>query len=280
LLLTLALLPSVNAAASGVDAPAFYRAVLARMHELKEPEFLTYRTSVSGGDGALVLSRGDDGYAQIALVAGAAQPQSWDVAYRTQDGIASIASANGPRMLSSLAIFDPTWHGAYLWLRRGLNASVVAPTQEPVPSPEPSGSAPPVLAIVTAINETSYTAADGGEATCPGGSSARRLWLHARSDPLAHPLTEAVVDKASLRFCTMRFHEHLASPSVTFDLDVELHFADAGVYYLMQGGTIDGAVRPYRRPGWFRFSTAFTYDQFAFPKSLPERTFTVATPSP
>ncbi len=263
-------------APDGVDAPAYYREVLAHMRELKEPPFLTYRTIVPGGDGSIVLSRDENGNAELGLVAGAASPQSWNVAYRTSDGLASIALTNQTRVLSSLAIFDPTWRGAYTWLHRGLNASIAVPSE--TAAPEPNASPPPVLAVVTAINESVYDVSDGGETQCPGGGAARRLWMHARSDPLRHPLTEALVDESSLRFCTLHFRQHLASPTVTFDLDVDLHFGTAGAYYLAQGGTIDGAVRPYRRPGWFHISTAFAYDAFAFPASIAERTFR-ATPT-
>lgn len=247
------------------------------MRELKEPAFLTYRTVVPGGDGSLVLSHDENGNAELAVLGGAASPQSWDVAYPTSDGSASIALANGTRVRSDLAIFDPTWRGAYVWLHRGLNASMNASPTE-TPEPEPASPTPPVLAVVTSINESVYDVTDGGAVTCPNGDAARRLWLRARTDPLHHPLTRADVDGASLLFCAMRFHQHLVSPSVTFDLDVELRFGKTGAYYVTQGGTMDGAVRPYRRPGWFRISTAFAYEAFAFPASLPDRTFT-ATPT-
>jgi hypothetical protein len=246
------------------------------MRELKEPSFLTYRTIVPGGDGSLVLSRDESGNAELAVVGGNASPQSWNVAYRTSDGLASIALPSEARVLSSLAIFDPTWRGAYTWLHRGLNASIATPSE--TPEPEANEAAPPVVAVVTAINESVYDVTDGGTAECPGGSTARRLWMHARNDPLRHPLTQALVDDASLRFCALHFRQHLVSPTVTFDLDVDLHFGAVEKYYLTKGGTIDGLVRPYRQPGWFHISTAFAYEAFSFPASIPDRTFT-ATPT-
>ncbi|HKE36087.1 MAG TPA: hypothetical protein VKB39_01555, partial [Candidatus Baltobacteraceae bacterium] len=261
-----------------IDAPAYYRAVLASMRQLKEPPFLTYRTIVPGGDGSLVVSRDDAGYAELAVVSGTASSQSWNVGYRASDGFASVALPDGTRALSQLAIFDPTWRGTYVWLHRGLNASMASVTREAA-LPEPSTSTPPLLAVVTAINEGTYDVSDGGAAQCPNGNAARRLWVHAKSDPLRHPLTGALVDDASLRFCAMHFRERLVSPSVTFDLDVDLRFGNAGGYYLTQGGTIDGVVRPYRRPGWFHISTAFEYDSFAFPATLPQTMFT-ATGTP
>ncbi|HEY1975714.1 MAG TPA: hypothetical protein VGG89_04180 [Candidatus Baltobacteraceae bacterium] len=255
-------------ASGAMDAPAYYRVVLARMRDLKEPAFLTYRTVVPGGDGSLVVSRDDNGDAELAVVAGAASPQAWNVAYQTSGGVASIALPDGTRAQSSLAIFDPTWRGAYVWLHRGLGASAVA-SEPGAPSPEPAASGPPVLAVVTAINEDVYDVSDGGAAQCPNGAPARRLLTHARSDPLRHPLTQALVDDDTLRFCTMHFREHLVAPSVTFDLDVDLRFATVGSYYLTQGGTIDGVVRPYRRPGWFHIATAFAYEAFTVTTTAP-----------
>jgi hypothetical protein len=266
-----------TSALAGFDAPSYYRAVLASMRELREPPFLTYRTIVPGGDGSLIVSRDDEGDAELAVVSGAASSQSWNVAYRTSDGLASVALLDRTRALSQLAIFDPTWRGAYVWLHRGLNASMATISPEAA-LPEPSASPLPLLAVVTAINEGTYGVSDGGVARCPNGTAARRLWMHAKSDPLRHPLTEALVNDASLRFCAMHFREHLVSPAVTFDLDVDLRFADVGGYYLTQGGTIDGVVRPYKRPGWFHISTAFTYDSFAFPPSLPEQLFMARVP--
>jgi len=263
-----ALMSSAPCASGEIGATAFYRTVLARMRELEEPAFLTYRTVVSGGNGSLVLSADQNGNAELALLAGPAPPQSWKVRYRTSQGRASIALADGMRVSSSLAIFDPTWQGAYTWLHRGLDASIAAAAAQ-TPAPEPSAPALPVLAVVTAINETVYDVTDGGAATCPNGDAARRLFLRAKSDALSHPLTQALVDEGSLRFCAMHFHQHLVSPAVTFDLDVDLRFASVGAYYLAQGGTIDGAVRPYRRPGWFRISTAFAYDEFTVSPTAP-----------
>jgi len=258
-----------------IDASPYYRAVLSHMRDIQEPPFLTYRTTVPGGTGALVVSRGDDGTAELAIVAGASRPQSWDVAYRGSDGIASIGLPEGGHLIATTAIFDPTWRGAFAWLRRGIGASawtpvVPTPTQSPT---APAASAPPLLAIVTAIDERAYDVSDGGEGRCADGSAGRRLWMHAKADPIAHPLTEAMVDEATMRFCAMRFHEHLPSVSVTLDLDVDLHFGSVGAYYLITDGSVDGAVRPYRRPGWFTFQTAFRYDRFAFPASLPPALF-------
>src|SRR5579862_3502566 len=250
-----------------IDATAYYRSALAAMQSVVEPPYLTYRTTVPASDGTILISRGDDGRAELAVAAGESELQSWNVAYRDADGLASLTLANGERVISQLAAFDPTWRGAFTWLRRGFGAALPGATPPPAttaPSPTPAESAPPLLAIVRAINENAYDIRDGGETACGDGRPARVLWTTARSDALEHPMTRAVVDVQSRRFCGLRFHERLPSPAVTFDLDIDLQMGPVGRYYLITGGNVSGAVRPYRRPGWFRMDTAFRYDRFAF----------------
>ena len=263
------------AARADVDARALYRSALSHMSALQGPPFLTYRTTVPAGDGAIVVSRGDNGSAELAVVAGISQEESWNVSYRDADGVASIEQRGGSHLISSLAMFDPTWRGAFAWLRHGLGAAIVATPAPQTPEPQPATSAtpPPVLAIVTAINEQAYDVSDGGAATCSDGRPGQRLWTRAKLDPLTHPMTQTIVAAESERFCTMLFHEHLVSPTVTFDLDIELHFGSVGAYYLITDGVVNGAVRPYRRPGWFQMNTSFRYDEFAFPATLPDALF-------
>ncbi|HTU82080.1 MAG TPA: hypothetical protein VMF61_08110 [Candidatus Acidoferrales bacterium] len=264
-------------AAAEQDAPHWYRAALAAMQGIREPAYLTYRTQVPAGDATLAVSRDELGRAEISVLDGPSGAQAWDVVYRAADGTAAMTLADGTRTVSHLAIFDPTWRGAFTWLRHGLTADV-APSSTPSPagttsegSPE---NAPPIVAIVTAINENAYDLKDGGNASCADGRSGRRVWTVAKSDPQDHPLVGAVIDASTLRFCTMEFRQHVPGPPVTFDLDVELNFGDVGPYYLITGGTLDGAIRPYRRPGWFRLQTTFRYDRFTFPSSPPAALFT------
>jgi hypothetical protein len=262
-----------------VDAAALYRAALAAMQHLTEPAYLRYRTTVPAGDATVEVSRGDGDWANVAVLNGASAAQSWHVDYRSADGIASIRLANETRTISRLAIFDPTWQGALTWLRDGLGASIRVPapaSSAPATSAPQLRTPPPVIGVVSAIDEREYAVRDGGPATCPNGAAARRLWTSPKSDPLQHPLREVEIEVRRHRFCAMRFQEHLVSPTVTFDLSVELAFSQIGENYLITAAIVDGAVRPYRRPGWFRMHTAFLYDDFAFPPALPDAAFAPA----
>ncbi len=268
------------AAAAPVDAPAYYRSALSAMERDPEPPFLTYRTTVPSGDGSIVVSADDEGHAELAVLAGTSDEQSWHVAYRQSDGLASVSLADGTLVRSHLAVFDPTWNGAYTWLRHGLSATdAVAPsTPQPEPGdvPSPGASAPPIVAIVRAIDEHRYALRDGGDAPCADGRPGRKLYAAARSQPQDHPLTEVVVDARSRHFCTMRFHELISGPTLAFDLQIELHLAPVGSYYLITDGDVSGAVRPYRRPGWFQMHAVFRYDRFEFPATLPDSLFALA----
>jgi hypothetical protein len=259
-----------------IDAPPYYRAALAAMQNVAQPPFLTYRTSVPAGDATLEIARGDDGRAELAVISGRSPARSWRVAYRRSDGIASVEMPDGTRLLSNLAMFDPTWGGAFAWLRGGIGTSIVTAPSEVLPpesTPAAGGTAPPLLAVVTAVNENAYRLNDGGTFACADGRAGRRIWAAAKSDANLHPLTEVVVDEGTHRFCTMRFHQRLSGAAATFDATYELHFAQAGRYYLITDGSASGDIRP-RGGSPFRIDTSFRYDLFAFPATLPELLFT------
>jgi hypothetical protein len=247
------------------------------MSTMREPRFVSYRTVVTSEDGTLLVARSEHGDAEVAIVAAPPGESAWDTAFRTSDRRASIELADGTHAISQFPLFDPTWYGAYDWLRHGFAAAASSATPSPaptvVPSPVATSTDPPLVAIVRAIDSSNYVITDGGEATCPDGRAARRLNMEAKTDPSAHPLTGATVDGATLRFCAMRFREHVASPGVVFDADIELKFAQAGSYYLVVGGDIHGAVRPVRRPGWFRMNASFAYRDMTFPDTLPDARF-------
>lgn len=262
--------------AAGPDsAIGWYRAALATMQTIREPAYLTYRTSVPAGPTTIGISRDDSGRAEMSVVDGKSEAQSWDVAYRSSDGTAAFALADGARAISHLAILDPTWRGAYAWMRHGIS-SEVGPVQAPEPhvSSSPEEAPPlPVVAFVQAIADRNYELSDGGDAACADGRPGHRVWTHARGDALAHPLAQAVIDRSTLQFCTLVLREHTANQTLSLDLEIELHFGKVGEYYLTTDGKISGAVRPYKRPGWFPLHTSFRYDAFTFPETLAPELF-------
>ncbi|MBV8491601.1 MAG: hypothetical protein JO199_13825 [Candidatus Eremiobacteraeota bacterium] len=277
--LTLSAMLSALLATGPASPGQWYQSAISAMQRMTQPRYMTYRTTVPAGDSSIVISRDEQGQAEMSVVEGPSGPQSWNVDYREADGTAAFTLADGTRALSHLAILDPTWRGAYTWLRHGIGSQVAPlPTPPPVQSPQPGVSAEPqpplpVVAFVTAIDPHAYDIRDGGDEACSDGRPGHRVWTHARTDPVSHPLAGAVIDRASLRFCTLIFREHTEQHVLMLDLDVELHFGQVGAYYLTTGGIVTGAVRPYKRPGWFRLGSSFVYDNFTFPASLPGATF-------
>lgn len=276
--------------ADGVASPeAFYRQALAQMQHVAEPPFVTYRTIVPSGHTSVIVRSDSNGYAKVSIRASTlVEPErTWNVAYRGSDGAASIALPDGRRAITGLALFDPTWRGAFRWMRHGI---VATDAGEPAPDLPPEtvqpggGTPPPVIAVVEAFGMNSYSVEDGGAIPCADGRDGRHLHLVARGDPVTHPLTDVVVDTQSMRFCTMRFHQAVKGGLNKGYFDIDLHFSDVGGYYLITDGKVTGGIRAYLFMA-FNLNTPFTYDAVALPSSLPAGLFeprpgAVFTPAP
>ena len=254
----------------------FYRAALAQMQRVTEPSFVSYRTTVPSGHTSVVVRTDRDGYAKVSIRASTAiEPErTWEVYYRGADGAASIALPDQPHAITTIPLFDPTWRGAFRWMRRGiLGTQAEQPAQAAAPQvPDVTGTAPPVIAVVRAFGTSYYDVVDAGPLPCTDGRPGRHLHLIARSDPVEHPLTDVVVDLASMRFCTMRFHQTVKSGMNNGFFDIDLHFADTGGYYLITDGRVTGGLRLFLLAA-FRLDTTFAYDRIQLPASLPAALF-------
>lgn len=287
--LAIAALCCAASPADDVFSPeGFYRDALAQMQHIAEPPFVTYRTIVPSGHTSVIVRSDPNGYAKVSIRASTlVEPErTWQVAYRGSDGAASIALPDGHRAITGLALFDPTWRGAFRWMRHGIVATDVA---EPEPDATPAttqgtGTPPPVIAVVEAFGTSSYAVEDGGPIPCADGRDGRHLHLVARGDPVTHPLTDVVVDTQSMRFCTMRFHQAVKGGAGKGYFDIDLHFSDVGGYYLITDGKVTGGIRAFLIMA-FNLNTPFTYDGVALPRSLPADLFdprpgAVFTPAP
>ena len=283
-----AMLPAVMPHAAGAQqdddrswATTYYLDALAAMQKIQEPAFLTYRTSVPGGNTTISVKRDPGGLAALHIETRTStmEPQSWSVVHRGSDGMSTITLEDGSRALTPFAIFDPTWNGVYQWVRHGLVAVEFPEMGEDDDStqvsPAPGKTPPPLIAVVQAIGTGFYRIEDGGPAMCVDGRPGHFLRTIARSDPGTHALTGVVIDTASMRFCSMMFHEKLQTPknksaSMTFDL--ALHLGDVDGYYLVRDGMLNGNARAFfvfRLP----MNTIFTYDDFTFPNKIAPAAF-------
>ena len=248
------------------------------MRDVATPPYMRFHLELHGGDSGYTVVRLPDGRAQPYIQVGAPPyPNgSWDVAYRGVDGAEAIALDSGGSAISKLALFDPTWHGAYLWLRRGL----LATTQRALPSPvqgvpraTPSSEIQPdLIAVVAAFNGGPYRITDGGFANCGRTRPGRRLLMEPLHDPDSHPLRQVVIDDASGRFCTIRFALSATDGDAAYNGYVDVHFGNVGSYYLITDGfidvrvNVDGATLDYAR-------MPFVFSTVTFPSDLPDDTF-------
>ncbi|HTU81115.1 MAG TPA: hypothetical protein VMF61_03240 [Candidatus Acidoferrales bacterium] len=271
---------SVAASAQQMESPeAFYRAALAQMQRIAEPAYVTYRTSVPSGNTSIVVRSDDDGYAKVSIHASTLTDpaRSWQVAYRGSDGAASIALPGQRSAITGLALFDPTWRGAFRWMRHGLIGTQTPPQQPdtdaiPTAAPDAGVTPPPVIAVVRAFGTDSYEVIDAGPWPCADGRPGRHLHTVARADAATHPLTDVVVDLQSMRFCTMRFHQIAKTGMNQGYFDIDLHFGNVGGYYLITDGRVTGGIRAFLVAA-FHLDTTFTYDQIAFPAALSPQLF-------
>jgi hypothetical protein len=240
------------AAASDADRPtpeAAYVAAVAAMRALDIPPYVTFHSAwTSTGAGFTIEQNGQRVVLEIGIGRAFHQHADYDLTFASAGAMITVTTPAGHLAGTGSHLLDPTWTGAYDILRYGLHGEppVAAdiPAATPAPASEPSGAATaaPVIASIVAIAPAFYAVSDGGSGACPNGDAGRVLSLRAFRDPADHPLTEVTIDATNDRFCSMRFNvDRPGFESVTGDY--EIHFAQAGAYWLVSGGFADVSAR-------------------------------------
>lgn len=251
-----------------------YRAALQTMRLLPVPSYVTYRADLDAGDATISLTNLQDGRIKPRVVLGAKYygASSFDVTYRASDGLAAIAVDPDHRAYSSLALFDPTWNGVSLWLRRGLLATIdrAAGTPRPDATPTPAGL-PATILTVYAFDPNAYRVEDAGVAWC-GSDPGRMLHLTATRDIQRHPLERVVVDAVDGRICLARFAVSGTEGPAAFDGYVELRLGVVSGYPMVTDGYLDvGVKQAGQRIGFAH--VRFHYRDVHTPVALPDATF-------
>lgn len=223
-----------------------YRSALDATRNAPVPAYVTYVAHIDPGDATIALERTRAYYAKPRLEFGADfyYPFEWYGAYRTSDGLSRLDFGDGPSF-SRLALFDPTWAGASLWLRRGLLGTLMTGSGTPLP-PSSAGPIPNVIADVSAFDPSAYRVTDAGVGWC-GTDPARILGLRTTRDPVRHPLQRVLIDAISGRICEVRFKIEAEESGSRFDGYAELHYAPVGSYYLAHESYLSVAVREFGR---------------------------------
>ncbi len=263
-------------AAQPPSATAYYERALEVMKALPEPTFMTYTENVSAtGIGVGMYPSRVDGSAYLYIGWGPANKPaiSWKTNYRAVN-IEAITLPDGRHMLGHSPVYDPSWNGAYDWLRYGLHGPVPS---SPTPSPHAAGAsvataAVPTIALVEALGSASYRIYEGGSATCSNGDPGHRLNLAAIGNADGHPLNYVVIDTRNVRFCTMGFHLPQESGLVALTGSFELHFGTVGSYWIITDGTGDLLMRSFG-VSVHHAHLAFSFHDVAYPSMLSDPLF-------
>lgn len=223
-----------------------YRSALDATRNVPVPAYVTYVAHVEPGDATIELERTRTYYAKPRLAFGADfyYAFEWYGAYRTSDGLSRLDFGDGPSF-SRLALFDPTWSGASLWLRRGLLGALDRSGVPAMPLPAASAAPMPnVIADVSSFDPSAYRVTDAGIGWC-GTDPARILGLRATRDPVRHPLQRVLIDAIDGRICEVRFKIEADESGSRFDGYAELHYGPVGSYYLANETYLSVAVRKF-----------------------------------
>lgn len=240
------------------------------MRALPQPQYLTY-TMEGDGDNLSIGLKVIRHLVWLEMTTGSAGfPSEWAIRHRTDDYASQITEADGRRLVSTRAFFDPTWYGAFRALRDGM--LMYQRTDPPVSAYATPTPGPPsdlrTIAVVSVIGSDIYRVVDKGPATCTDGDPGQALHLISRERNPRHQLADVVVNLRNMHFCTMRFNISVSG----FSGSVEQHYSTAGGYWLQTDGIIETGVRALGimiGHGVWRYRLT----QLSFPASIPAETF-------
>jgi len=267
------LFPAIASAAPTADEQ-LYAKTIATMRDLPKPPYLTFVVNITSRGVRKMVLLNNHGFGVFRVcVNGNEQPSvSWGASYRASDDLASVANTPQSHLLSHLALFSPTWTGAYDWLRYGLNGRPPVPKSNPQPSPAPTEQLK-TIGMVRALGPSSYRISAANPTICPGGQQGRHLQLTPRDgDIQKHPLTDVTIDLASRRFCSMRFHAPGNGIGISFS---ELRFGTVNGYFVTTDVNTDFRGYGQFGIGGHRGEWRITYDEMRFPDKLDDAIFSL-----
>ena len=234
LALTVAVDTGTSKAQSTESATSLYSRALGTMKQLQQPRSMRFKVDVHATGVGVQLREDPKNYASLVVGFGSAftGQGDWTSLYSGETNRTTVERSHDSSLLAISPIFNPTWLGAYDWLRYGLHGqpplSVMA---------TPASIATPIdgmkeIAVVAAVNPGAYDVSYSGNAACPSGTPGLHLRLIARTDPRVHPLTDVTIDPITMRFCSMRFNIGNAS-GISLTGSFELHFGDRQGYWLV-----------------------------------------------
>jgi hypothetical protein len=266
-------LAAPQARADDLSPSELYVRALAVMQRLPEPPYVSYRSTFSSSGMRISLAR-DRGYASLYLLINDLQSTlAVQTSYQSAEQRVLLGEPGAGDLVGLSPIFNPTWTGAYQWVRYGLQGKPPTLTSARPPV-GPAGIA--TITVVDALSPGAYIVDDGGAQSCPNGAPGEHLQLRPRWDPMNHPLTDVVIDDDSSRFCSMRFGIASSGAMYTLTGYIELHFSSVANYWLVTGGNGNVGMQIFGRT-YKQAPLAFAYTYLAF---APESVVAVAPRKP
>lgn len=236
------LAPLVLAAAPAPAPVQYYAAALAVMRALPQPAKIAVSVTASTNglgiyagpsqsDPKMATFRAGSGYSQTST--------AWSETFYPASDTATVDTETAKTLLGEGPLFDPTWTGAYDWLRYGLDGRPHQNAAQTAPKPDPQLK---TIATLTVMAPGAYRVTDAGAQACPDGSAGHHLQFAAKADWTRHPLTDITVDERTLRFCEVVLRidpQHVHGGTAT----VELDYADVNGYWLETHNHIDFLAR-------------------------------------
>lgn len=227
-------------AAAPPSPEQYYAQALAVMRALPQPAKVTVSVSAVGNGVGVYAGPGknpeDARYAWVQFGSEfSTTAASWSDTFDYASDSATVDTQNAKALIGIGPLFDPTWYGAYDWLRYGLDGR---------PHPSAAGSAPApdprleTIATLTVMAPGAYRVSDAGARPCPSGEAGHHLQFAAREDWTRHPLTDVTIDERTMRFCSVRFRidpKHVRGGTGIAQID----FADVSGYWLETESRID-----------------------------------------
>ncbi len=265
------ILAAVVGVAEPPSAEQYYATAIETMRDLPQPSFATYDVQLHITGMGISLTRQPNGKASLSVGWGRSmKPEAFfSAAYRKSDDLTSVQTPQGWGTTRS-PLFNPTWYGVNDWIRYGFDGRPESATAAPPPTPDANGLQ--TIAAVRTMGIAFYDVSDAGAATCANGDPAHRVHLIARRDPLDHPLTDAVIDERTNRFCYVRLAMHQSIVAAGYSGTFELNLADVDGESLVRSGTIEFVVRAMGF-GVKYVRMTFAYDHFSFPATLADDMF-------
>lgn len=190
--------------------------------------------------------------------------------YSLSGNAAAIRENDGTFCRDDAAIFKPQWAAMHDWMSYGISETPHAAPRKTTATPQ-TGSGLQTIANVTAVAPAAYDVFDYGAAICPSGTPGHHLHLIAVSNPDAHPLTDVIIETASMRFCMMRFNlVNAVAAGTGAKGDMTVDFGESNGYWSVTHGR---AVLSLRLLGASlkHFSLDLSYADMQYPQQLPRQ---------